>query len=233
MPLNTKKLPSRPKGERPEALDAGTYPVRLVQIIDLGLQKQRPFKGEEKAPAYEIMLTYEFLDEFMKDKETGEELTDKPRWLSEQIPVHSLESDLAKSTKRYYALDPSAEHNGDWSKLAGFPGMLTIVQNPSKKEEGVVYNNIAGLSTMRAKEAAKAPELVNPPKVFEIDNPDLEIFKSLPEWLQDKIKEGLEFDGSPLDDALSGSATQTSKDDEKATSEPVSESQDQSDGEDW
>lgn len=52
---------------------------------------------------------------------------------------------------------------------------------------------------MRPKEAAKAPELVNPVKVFDIDEPDMEIFWSLPEWLQNKIKENLEYGGSVLE----------------------------------
>ena len=57
-------------------LDAGTYPARLVMVIDCGLQPQRPYKGEDKEPAYEIGLTYEFADEFMKDDD-GQEMKDK------------------------------------------------------------------------------------------------------------------------------------------------------------
>lgn len=30
----------------------------------------------------------------------------------------------------------------------------------------------------------------------------MEVFKSLPQWLQDKIKENLEFEGSALQEAL-------------------------------
>ncbi|MOA43842.1 hypothetical protein D3C78_1660410 [compost metagenome] len=57
---------------------------------------------------------------------------------------------------------------------------------------------------MRPKDAAKAPELVNPVKVFVLDEPDMEVFLSLPQWLQDKIKGNLEFNGSPLQKALQG-----------------------------
>lgn len=200
MSLNARKVKSVAKGPQQEAMDAGTYPARLVQVIDCGVQEQRPFKGEAKPPAHEVMWTYEFLDEFCKD-ENGEDQEDKPRWLSETFPLHSLEADLAKSTKRYYALDPEEVHEGDHARLVGSACMVTINQYESK---GVLRNGVSSVAAMRPKEAAKAPELVNAPKVFLIDEPDLEVFKSFPDWLQDKIKGGLEFKGSPLDEALNG-----------------------------
>lgn len=200
MALNARKVQSKSKGPQQEAMEAGTYPARVVQVIDFGIQPQRAFKGEEKPPAQTIYQTYEFLDEFCKD-ENGEDVEDKPRWLSEQFPLFSLEADLAKSTKRYYALDPDENFGGDFTLLAGQPCMVTINQYESK---GEIKNGVSSVAPMRPKEAAKAPELVNPPKVFVIDEPDLEIFKSLPDWMQGKIKEGLEYKGSALDEALNG-----------------------------
>ncbi|MNV95639.1 hypothetical protein D3C71_1905500 [compost metagenome] len=91
--------------------------------------------------------------------------------------------------------------------------MVTINQYDSK---GVTRNGISSVAAMRPKEAAKAAELVNPSKVFVIDNPNLEVFKSLPDWLQDKIKKGLEFEGSALDEALKGPAKPAAKPEAKA-----------------
>ena len=210
MTLNAKAIQSTSGNfKRPPALEAGNYPARVVQIIDLGIQPQRPFKGQEKPPKPEIYVTYELLDEFLLD-EDGEEIEDRPRWISETIPMNPLNSELAKSTKRYVALDPELKHDGDWSKLIGTPCMVTIVANPAKDgrrdEEGnvVVYNNVAGVQAMRKKDAAKAKELVNEPKVFDMSDPDLDVFSSLPDWLKDKIKGALDFEGSALDVALGG-----------------------------
>lgn len=233
--LNAKKVPYTGSNRvEQESLDPGTYPIRLVQVISMGLQKQREFKGEAKDPAYDLYLTYEFLDEFMKDEE-GNEIKDKPRWLSERIPFHSLESDLAKSTKRYYALDPEGKFDGDWSKLAGTPGMLTITKS-KPKEGGKVYNNVAGLSGMREKDAAKAPKLVNPPKVFDLDDPDMEVFQSLPQWLQDAIKENLEYEGSALEKAVQALPPSAKGGDtggpKKATQKPSQEVSEDNDDED-
>lgn len=206
MGLNAKKVAhsSGSTGSKQDPIEAGTYPVRVAQVLDLGLQAQRPYQGQEKPPAHEIMLTYEFLDEFCLD-ENGEEDTEKPRWLSEQIPLRSLMAEKAKSTQRYKALDPDEEFDGDFTQLVGLPAVATVVQNAGKgKNAGKVYNNISALSAMRPKDANKAPELVNPPKVFDLDNPDMEIFGSLPEWIQDKIKGNLEFRGSKLESLLDG-----------------------------
>lgn len=215
MGLNASKVQGGGGGVTQEALEEGTYPCRVVQVLDLGLQPQRPYQGQEKPPAHEIMVTYEFLDEFCVD-EDGNELKDKPRWLSETFPLHNLKADKAKSTKRYMAIDPDCKFGGDFSQLVGSPCMVTVVQNPGKGvNAGKVYTNIQSVATMRGKDAAKAAELVNPPKTFDLEEPDLEILGSLPDWLQDKIKGNLEFEGSVLQKAL-GSAPESQQEEEES-----------------
>jgi hypothetical protein len=209
MSLNAKKVAHSGgnKGPAQEAIDPGSYPIRLAQIIDLGLQNQRPWQGEAKPPAHEMMLTYELLDEFCLD-EDGNADEDKPRWLSETIPLRSLMAEKAKSTQRYYALDPNEDADGDFTALASAPANASIVQNAGKgKNVGKIYNNIVSLSPMRPKDAAKAEPLKKEPKVFVLDSPDMEVFNSLPDWIQDKIKDNLEFNGSDLQKALGDKPT--------------------------
>jgi hypothetical protein len=38
--------------------------------------------------------------------------------------------------------------------------------------------------------------------VFDLDEPDMEVFNALPDWIKDKIKGNLNFQGSPLQAAL-------------------------------
>lgn len=239
MALNAREYRQESKFERPDPLEVGTYPARVVQVVSLGLQKQNPYKGEPKDPKDEIYVTYELLDEFLQD-EDGNDIEDKPRWLSETFTMNSLDSDLAKSTKRYYALDPEEKFKGDWSKLIGAACMISVVQNEGKgKNAGTIYNNIASVQTMRAKEEARANDLVNEGKVFDIDEPDMEVFLSLPKFLQDKMKDNLNFGGSALEKAIeaheSGSGSEGAKEAKKATSEAdnAAEGQDEGDDEDW
>lgn len=201
MALNASKVKSQSAPKNFTPLEAGNYLARLVQVIDLGMQKQRPYQGQEKPPAHEVMLTYELGTEFVKD-ENGNDQEDKPRWISESIPLRSLEQDLAKSTKRIKALDPKMECAGDLAAMVGLPCTVTVVTNPDKKDPTKIYTNVGNVTPPM--KGIPVPELVNPPKVLDLDVPDMEVFESLPEWVQDKIKNNLEYAGSALQAAIEG-----------------------------
>lgn len=202
MTLNANKVSFANPSKKYEPLEAGTYPARLAQVIDLGMQPDNGSFGE-KPPKNRILTTYEFCDEFLKD-EDGQDMPDKPRWLSEQFWLFSRKAEKAISTARLNALDPQDIHGGDFAPLLGTPVNVTVVQDPSRKTPGVVYNNIAAVSPMRQKDADKCPPLVSPPKFFTLDDPDIEVFMSLPTYVQDIIKKNLEFGGSKLEQMLSG-----------------------------
>lgn len=190
-------------------LEPGTYPARIVRVLDLGLQPQRPFKGEAKAPAHMINVTYELVDVFMLD-EQGKELEDKPRWISEEFPLHSMIAELAKSTKRYKAIDPDNEHGGDWSAVLGAACMVTTVQTTSAAN-GRTYDNVANVTQARSRDASKMAWLQNAAVFFDLSEPDLDVFKMLPSWQQEKIQGNLEYAGSPLERALAGEGSQKKK----------------------
>lgn len=201
MSLNASKVRGK-AGSKQKPLVAGSYPARIVAVIDLGLQAQRPYLGQEKEPAREIMITYELLDEFVEG-EDGKPDESKPRWVSETMPLHNLKADKAKSTRRYMALDPDVVHGGDWTKLLGKACLATIVVNPGKgANAGKVFNNIGEIAAMRPKDEANAPPLVNESYFFDLDDPNIEVFNSFPDFIKDKLKANLEYNGSALQAAL-------------------------------
>jgi len=207
MAMNGNDVPSGGKFKKSPPLEAGGYPGRLVQIIGLGMQAQNPWKGEEKPDVDMIYTTYELSDEFLED-EDGNEIETKPRWVSERFALHSLDADLATSTKRYMALDQKMENDGDWRKMGGTPCIININKklkagDEKKKEKGrTYYNNIVGITPMRPKEIKRCVPLVNDVKVFDPEKPDLEVFFSLPDWLQEEIQGGVNFEGSKLAKAI-------------------------------
>ena len=208
MALNINKIEQQP-GKRQEPIDPGPYPARVVQVIDLGLQKQFPWKGKEKPPAYKIHITYELVDEFMLDDEGNEE-TDQPRWVSEDFPVYSLSAENAKSTERYNAIDPECIHEGDFGAVGGMACTVNVVNKAGKgANAGKVYDNVGGVSTIRKRDAANCPELVNEVVMFDLDNPDIAVFNDLPDFLQNKIKSNLEFEQSKLQVLLGGGVVPT------------------------
>lgn len=202
MSLNAKKLAStNSKFQRPDPIAVGTYPARLVQVIDLGVQPRRPYKGEPKDPIQMIRCTYELTTEFMKD-EDGNDDTTRPRWISEDFPFYSLNADRAKSTQRYLALDPTLHMEGDWEMMVGLPVALTIVHNAKKDDPSIVYSNIGSTSPIMS--GMQVAELVNEATVFSLDRPDVTVFNSFPEFLQEKIKGNENFEGSTLAAMLHG-----------------------------
>lgn len=202
MALNAKTAPkSGGNFIEQNPLEPQMYPARVVQVIDLGLQPQRPYQGKDKPPAHSIYLTYELSHEFMLD-EDGKEMTDKPRWFSEDFPFHNLEAERARSTQRYNAIDPTGSVDGDFTKLIGMPCQVMITKVPDKKNEGHFKNYVGNVSGAMSVPGYEQPLLVNTDKVFILDEPNLDVFSTLPEWLQDKIKGNLEYAGSPLAVAL-------------------------------
>ncbi len=197
MSLNTNKSNS----SRPDIppMEPGTYMARTVIIADLGLQVQAPFKGESKPPVEKVSFTYEFVDEFLQDEE-GHDLTDKPRHLSEDMAIYPLTAERAKSTLRAKALDPTDSTGGNLGLLVDTPCMVTVVHNPRK--DGGVWENIANVAPMTTKAAKACVELVNKARVFDLDEPDLDVFKSLPNFIQKKIVANLNFEGSKLQEML-------------------------------
>ena len=95
MAINASKVKTASNRIEQPNLEPGPYPARLVQIIDLGLQPQRPYKGVEKPPAHELMVTYELSDAFMIDKD-GNDLEDNLSRLLSTIETISFKLILAK-----------------------------------------------------------------------------------------------------------------------------------------
>ena len=210
MAVNAKTQPKSGGGDfvKQEALDAATYPCRVVQSIYFGMQEQRPYKGTDKPPKDEIGYTYEFLDEFMLD-EDGNEIKDKPRWISEIFPAYNLDAEKAKSTQRLKALDPDDNLDGEFLAVVGLPCLVTI----TKEKKGDEYKNyVSSVSAMRDKDIKKAGDLVGDPVAFDVDNPDREQFDKFPEWIQDKLKSHLGYQGSALQAMLEGGEDEADED---------------------
>lgn len=190
-------------------LDSDNYPARLVQVIDCGLQKN--YFDPDKIN-HEVMLTYELDGVFCLD-EAGNEVVDKPRWFSETINMIELPVDMdlleiyndqfrgkAKMVTRSRAFDPKGLKEFDFSEMLDSPCAVTIIQK--KKKDGEMKNEVGNVTApMRGMQVAP---LVNKPKLFVLDDPDMEVFGSLPTWLQDNIKKNLGFQGSALEALLGG-----------------------------
>jgi len=205
MSLNSGKMKGGNGGNRvhQKLIKRGAHMARIVQVIDIGVQKRKPWKGTEKKPVQMMRVTYEFPKVLMMD-EDGKPIKDKPRWLTEKMPLYPLKVENAKSTLRMSVIDPEGELEGDWTQVGNLPVMVTITHSKDGK-----YSNIGSVSEMM--EGMDVPELQNPVKIFTMDEPDLEAYNSLPEFIQEEITSSLDFNGSALEKLLNGDAEEVVK----------------------
>ncbi len=184
-----------------EALAPKLYPARVVQVVDIGLQPRKAFKGEVKAPMHHIRLTYEITGEFMKD-EDGKDREDMPRWVSEKMPFYNIKADKATSTIRMKAIDHEGVTNNQFTELVGMPCQVYLIKEPHPQYEGQEINYVDGVTAPISVAGYEQPPLINPTTVFILDDPDMAVFKELPEFLQKQIQSNLEFNGSKLQTLL-------------------------------
>ena len=194
--MNASTIKATSSGPKQELIPRGMYRVRIAQVLDLGLQPRKAWKGVEKTNVHQLWVTYELTTEFMKDGD-GKAIEDKPRWIKERMNLFSLDQENATSTKRMEGIDPEGELNGDWTQVGGRDCLLQIVHSKDKQ-----YANIGSVSPSMA--GVEIAPLQNEAKIFNLDEPDMDIYNGLPDFLKEIISGNLEFRGSALEAALAG-----------------------------
>lgn len=176
-----------PKSSGFGRIEDGTYPARLVQVIDLGVQELTDYKtGEVKGTANRVYLCWEFPTETIEVK--GEI---KPRWQGKEYTISYHEKAALPGVIK--ALDPKGEAKY-LSDLLGKPCMVGIGSTSG--------GNAKITGVFQLAKGMPVDELQNPARAFDFSDPDVEVFKLLPEFLQDKIKGAVNFEGSRLEELL-------------------------------
>jgi hypothetical protein len=181
MSLNIKALakPATSNYPKAERVPEGTYPARLVQLVSVGVQETE-WKGVVKQLP-KIILTFELPTETITIN--GEE---QPRWLSIEFTL--LLADKSNLTPVVKALDPKGECK-DLSDLLGKPCMVQVGSTSTGKAK--ITSIVAPMKGM------PVAEIYNPAKMlaFDFDNPDLEMFATFPQFMQEKIKSAINYNG--------------------------------------
>jgi len=203
-------------------LTPGSYPARVVQIVDLGMQPGSTMYPE---PKLKMEMRFELLDEFLQDKE-GNELESKPRWFSYEL-TYNADGYMGERSNIYKVFDALNGFDKDIEDLLGTPCMVAIAKG-LKQDGKTEKNKVTGVAAMRSKDAEKAEPLKNDPLYFSLMNPDMEVWKKLSSKgqysQQTKIKNSLELHLTPLA-ALLGEAQEGSSEENETTQEEESGSE--------
>ena len=174
-------------GDKPVSRDPvsiGVHLARLVQVIDLGIQEEE-WQGVTKNQ-HKVMFTYEIPEETVLVK--GEQ---KPKFISQRLTVSTF-------------------------KKAAMPTVIQALRPGTKLESGIKLESLLGsgvqlnvgrtsggaakiLNVMPLAKGQTVPITNTELLSFDLSDPDVEVFKRLPQFLRNIITSGA---GSPMGDVV-------------------------------
>ena len=163
-------------------VDDGTYPARIVQVVDFGIQPQTDYQtGEATASKPRVMVTWEFPTSRIEiDNDEGTQSL--PRWVSKEYTLsNSPKSNLIKLVA---ALAPKAV---SLDELVNLPCMVQVGSTSGGKAKVT--------AVLPPMEGVNVAELEKDAVFFDFSHPMEDLFKSLPAWQQGKIKEAENYEG--------------------------------------
>ncbi len=172
---------------------AGVFIGRCYSLIDLGTQLTSGQYGDKQQ--HKIKIGWELFG----DDEQGNPLTidvdgkEMPMTISKSYTVSlhekaGLRKDLAAWRGRDFTDEEAKAF--DVSKLLGAYCMVNVTTSESN---GKTYSNVAGLTPLPGALKNAKPAPVHANQVFDLDNPDMKLFATFHEKLQEAIKRSPEW----------------------------------------
>lgn len=193
-------------------MEAGTYPAVCIGIVDLGEQYSEMFKKYSD----NLLIIWEIPSQTIEID--GE---DKPRWLSKDFAASLHEkSGLHKMLvswrgKAFTEKELTEDENGFMQfSVLDMLGTGCFLQVIVEEKDSGSYNRITSVISLPA---GMAPPTTETPLIaFDMDAWDDEVFNSLPEWIQDRIKKSTQYQKlhvptDPVDVDVSGGQNQEQK----------------------
>lgn len=173
------KIKDRAKPKTPP-VEPGVYMAVCIGFIDLGEQYSEMFKSYSNKGMYVWELPGETIEI------DGEQ---KPRQLSKEFTISAskkgnLRGFIESWNSKSYSDDEFMEF--DLFEQIGKPCQLNVVLNESKE-----YSNVDNL--MPIPKGFPAPTTDTKLIKWDMENWNEEVFKELPEWIQEKIKKSTQY----------------------------------------
>lgn len=166
-----------------EIIPEDTYTAICCEVIDLGLQRNETYDKVQP----KVLIGWE-LPELQVEMNNGEK---KPRIYTKQYTNSlneraTLRKDLVAWRGKQFTEE---EKRGfDVSKLLGVPCLLQIVHTKSGDR---TYANLGGITKLPKNMEKPVPQM--PQIRFDIDESPLSMIDEMPTWIQDIIKESIEY----------------------------------------
>lgn len=174
-------------------IPAGSYIARCYLLVDLGEQLSDGKYGQ--TVQHKIRLGWEVFGE----EDDGTPLTVEINGQMRQMTIGKTYT-LSLSEKAGLRKDLISWRGRDFTaeELAGFD--ITNILNAycmlnitTSEKDGKTYTNISAITPLPSALRANKPEADHAPIVFNLDDPDWEVFDALPEWLNETIKKSPQY----------------------------------------
>lgn len=165
-----------------ELCPAGSFPARLVKVIDMGEQYNEKFEKLN----YQVALSWELPTQLL----TEGDYAGKPFLISRTVTNSMHPKATLRGLIGGWMGNLSDKEAGDFDlfKLVGQPCMLSVVHAQVADK---TYANIGGV--MKLPDGLSCPEQVTDSVQFDLDSFNAEVYDSLPEWQREKISGAKNF----------------------------------------
>lgn len=179
----------------------GVYIGRCYSLIDLGTQLSQGQYGDKMQ--HKVRIGWELFGE----DEQGQPLTisvdgrEMPLTISKSytLSLHEksgLRRDLSSWRGRDFTEDEAKAF--DVSKLIGAYCMINVT---TTENNGKTYSNVASITPLPGALRASKPEGVHQTVIFDLDAPDMKVFETFHEKMQEAIKRSPEWAARPSQSA--------------------------------
>ncbi len=159
-----------------ELMKPSNYVARCVMVIDLGIQ-ENSWKGETSL-VHQIMLGFEFATELRTEgDDAGTPFLITNRYRLSLGKKANLRRDI--ESWRGKPLTATELEGFDFTKVAGAPAMIQVINKTTDDKTRAKISTIAALPKGTACLAA-----VNPIVVYDTSDGESEVYKNLPEWIR-------------------------------------------------
>lgn len=173
------KIKDRAKPKTP-TVEPGAYIAVCIGVIDLGEQYSEKFKNYSNKVQFVWELPYETVEV------DGKQV---PKQLSKEFAIatkknSNLRTFISSWNSKTYTDEEFQEV--ELFDQIGKPCQLNVVLNDTGE-----YSNVDAVIPLA--KGSPAPQSSTKPIVWDMDRWDDEVFKVLPEWVQDKIKKSTQY----------------------------------------
>lgn len=205
----------------------GRTGMRLLEYIELGVQPQGKYKGQDKKPAASVQIAFELLGKkHMREIKKDDGEVEVRGTLFRIFPNLALSSNEKSKFFKLLKLMRSTYSNPDdithMSQMIGAPFMgvirnRTVEANGEKRTysnltdesgnfaiTGPVIDELDDEGEVVSRKKIKVPDLTMTAKLFFFDEPTMEDWNALDEKTQERIKAAKNFKGSAVEQMLAG-----------------------------